>query len=146
MDTAAIKNSVIAMFAVIGGCIAGALGGWDVMLKALLTVMTVDYIMGLIIALVFHKSPKTESGRASSDKCIKGIFKKGVILLIVLVAAQLDSVTGGEYVRNIVISFFIGSEGLSILENAGIIGIPFPAFLKNALEALQDKGDAKNST
>ena len=115
------------------------------MLKALLTVMTVDYIMGLIIALVFHKSPKTESGRASSDKCIKASLK-GVILLIVLVAAQLDSVTGGEYVRNIVISFFIGSEGLSILENAGIIGIPFPAFLKNALEALQDKGDAKNST
>jgi toxin secretion/phage lysis holin len=141
MNATDIKNSVLASLAVLGGSIAGALGGWDAMLKALLTAMAVDYVMGLTIALVFKKSPKTEHGAASSDECIKGIFKKGFAILLILVAVQLDNVLGMEYTRSMVILFFIASEGLSILENMSIMGVPFPPAIQRMFEELRKDKD-----
>ena len=141
MNATDIKNSVLASLAVLGGSIAGALGGWDAMLKALLTAMAVDYVMGLTIALVFKKSPKTEHGAASSDECIKGIFKKGFAILLILVAVQLDNVLGMEYTRSMVILFFIASEGLSILELHYGRSVPSTTMFEERKDKDKDKKD-----
>ena len=68
-------------------------------------------------------------------------MKKGVILLLVWIGVLLDQALGAAYIRTAVILFFIGNEGLSLLENLGLMGVPYPAFLQKTLEALHDKGD-----
>jgi toxin secretion/phage lysis holin len=108
--------------------------------------MAVDYITGMAVALVFHKSKKTQGGGASSKEGFKGIVKKICMLLLVGLAHELDVLMGTDYVRATAILFFTGNEGLSVLENMGLMGIRYPAFLEKALEALKDEnggdGDA----
>jgi toxin secretion/phage lysis holin len=137
MTATTIKNSIIATLAVVGGIISNLLGGWDMLLQVLIVIMAVDIITGWIVAGVFHKSPKTETGALDSKIGFKGLFKKFSVLLLILVAAQLDKAIGGSFSRTAVILFFCGNEGLSILENLALMGIEYPAFLKNALEALK---------
>lgn len=119
-----------------GSFIAGLFGGWDTALATLLIFMAVDYVTGLIVAAA-GKSPK---GKLSSKIGWRGLAKKCVVLLLVLVAAQLDVVLGMDYVRAGVCVAFLCNEGISILENAGLTGVPLPAALKNAVELLQSKG------
>ncbi len=126
---------------VIGGTIAAALGGWDALLHALVGLMAADYITGLICAGVFHASMKTANGALESRTCIKGLFRKVGILLAVYVAVQLDSVTGTELIRGTVITAFIASEGISIVENLGLMGLPMPKVLTEALEVLRQKAE-----
>lgn len=71
----------------------------------------------------------------------KGLLKKGMILLLVWLGVLLDNAMGAAYIRTAVVLFFVGNEGLSLLENLGIMGVPIPKFMRNALEALRDKGD-----
>jgi toxin secretion/phage lysis holin len=139
MNANEIKNSVLAGLAVCGTFIANQLGGWDTALAVLVGFMAADFLTGSILALVFHKSEKTDAGKYSSSAGFKGIVKKGVMLLAVWVACSLDQLSGAPYARNAMILFFIGNEGLSIAENIGLMGVPLPPFLKNALEALKDK-------
>lgn len=122
-----------------GAVIAQYLGGWDTALQTLCIVMAIDYITGIICALVWHQSPKTADGAFESKASIKGLFRKMGILLAVLLGAQLDLLTGTQMVRNCVIMFFVANDGLSIVENLGIMGLPLPTGLKNAFEALKDK-------
>ena len=136
-----IKNGVLAVLAAVGSVIAHALGGWDAAMKLLVAMMAVDYITGWLVAAVWHRSPKSVSGALNSNAGFKGLCKKGGILLIIWVATLLDSAIGAAYVRTAVILFFIGNEGLSLLENLGLMGVPFPKFLRAALEALQEQGD-----
>ena len=144
MDAASIKNLIIACLAAFGAWIAQALGGWDTAIIALIAVMVIDYITGVLVAVVWHNSPKTESGGASSAAGLKGLLRKLVMLLFVGMAVLLDRVTGGSYIRNTVILFFIANECLSILENGGLMGIKYPKFLKNALEVMKDQADSGN--
>lgn len=140
-----IKNMILAILGVIGSVIAHYLGGWDTALQTLVLFMVLDYITGLIVAGVFHSSEKSQSGALESRAGFKGLIKKGMILLIVLVAARLDVVMNTDVVRNAVIIAFIANESISIIENAGIMGVPIPKALRNAIEVLQNQnGDEDN--
>lgn len=137
MNATEIKNIILGVIAGVGGFLSQMLGGWDMLLQVLIVIMAVDVITGWIVAGIFHKSPKTETGALDSKIGFKGLFKKFSVLLLILVAAQLDKAIGGSFSRTAVILFFCGNEGLSILENLALMGIEYPAFLKNALEALK---------
>lgn len=133
-----MKNIILGAIAGIGSVLAEAFGGWDSFLKALIMFMTVDYITGMTVALVFHKSQKTKNGGASSEVGYKGIVKKICIFLLVALAVRVDEISGTHYIRNATIFFFLGNEGLSVLENIGLMGIKYPSFFEKALENLRD--------
>jgi len=144
MTPLAIKNLVLAIIAAVGTGIATALGGWDMALQALLAVMAIDIITGLLVAVVWKKSGKSESGAADSRAMFKGLMRKVVIVMVVCLAQQIDQSTGLNGILRLgAILFFTGNEGLSIIENAGLMGVPMPAIIKNALEQLRKKGDAE---
>ena len=131
------------MFAAIGGAIAAFLGGFDGLLTALVIFIVIDYITGIFAAVV--------QKRLSSAIGYKGIIRKALIFLIIGMADLIDrhilnlSVGGGEIVRDIVICFFLANEGVSIFENAALIGLPIPKVMKNILLQLREKID-KNKT
>lgn len=119
------------------------LGGWTEDLQTLLIMMAIDFIMGLLIAGVWKKSGKSETGTLNSVSAWKGLCRKGCSLLVVMVAYRLDVTLGTEYIKTGVIIAFIANEALSILENYGIMGGPMPAILKKAIEVLQSKAESE---
>ena len=125
----------------IGGTIASLYGGWDAALQTLIICMAVDYITGLIVAGVFHASPKTKTGTLESRAGWKGLCRKGMSLLIVLVACRLDAVMGSSFVRDAVVIGFIANETLSIIENAGLMGVPIPKVLARAVDILKQRSE-----
>lgn len=130
-----MKESICTGLGIVGSLIAALFGGWDSALITLLIFMGVDYLTGLIVAAA-GKSPK---GKLSSKVGWKGLAKKCIILLLVLVAARLDVILGTSYVRAGVCIAFMCNEVISILENAGLMGVPLPDVLKNAIDLLQKK-------
>lgn len=141
MNATQIKEAVLATLAASGAFLANALGGWDTLLQLLVALMAADYITGLVVAAVFKRSNKSESGTLDSNASFKGLARKCAVLVLVYIAVLLDTATGTHYVRSAVALFFIGNEGLSLLENVGLMGVKYPAFLKNMLQALRDKGE-----
>lgn len=137
-----MNGDAFGLFAILGGTLATALGGNDQMLKVLLAFMATDYISGLICAGVFKASPKSETGGLESRASLKGLFRKGGILLMVYVAVKIDTVTNQNFIRNMVVLGFIASEGISVIENLGLMGVPIPSAVKNALDALKSKSEA----
>lgn len=137
MNFISLKNLIITIIGVIGSFISYLFGGLDMALTTLLIFMAIDYITGLVVAAVFHKSNKTESGSLNSRAGWKGLCKKGITLLIVLVAARLDLVMGVTFIRDGVIIAYIANELLSIIENAGLMGIPIPGPITKAIETLK---------
>jgi len=133
------KNVILFALSMLGSFVVEFLGGVDTVLIALLLFMAVDYITGMTVAFIFHKSKKTQGGGASSKEGFKGIVKKICMLLLVGLAHELDIIMGVDYTRAMAILFFIGNEGLSVLENMGLMGVKYPAFLIKALEALRDE-------
>ena len=142
MNAIQIKNGVLAALATVGTFVAHALGGWDAAMQVLVAMMALDYLTGILVAAVWQRSNKSSTGALDSKAGFKGLCKKGMILLLVWLGVLLDNAFGTTYVRMAVIIFFIGNEGISFLENLGLMGVPFPEFLKKALEALRDQGDA----
>ena len=136
-----MKGYVTTAFGVVCGFITSLFGGWDAALTTLVIFMGIDYVTGLIVAGVFHNSGKTESGALKSRAGWKGLCRKGVTLLIVLVAVRLDIALGSTFIRDAVVIAFIANETISIIENAGLMGIPIPRVIINAIEVLQKKGD-----
>lgn len=134
-----MKDTVCTLLGILGSAICWAFGGWDTAMVTLLVCISVDYISGSLVALVFHKSSKTESGAYNSTYGLKGLCKKCLMLLFVLVAAQIDRVLGADYVRDAVCIGFCVNEILSIIENLGLAGIPMPEAVIDALEQLQKK-------
>ncbi|MBO5129585.1 MAG: phage holin family protein [Oscillospiraceae bacterium] len=134
-----MKQWLCTAVGVIGGAAAWAFGGWDAALAALTICMSVDYISGSIVALVFHNSSKTASGAYNSAYGLKGLSKKCLMLLFVMVAVQMDKLTGSAYIRDAVCIGFCSNEVLSIIENLGLAGIPMPQAMARALEQLQKK-------
>ncbi len=94
----------------------------------------------------WKRSTKSESGALSSVAGFKGLVKKGTVLLVVWVSVLLDKALGMDFIRTMVILFFAGNEGLSLLENLGLMGVPLPAFLKRMLEDLREQGDEGGET
>ncbi len=132
-----MKNGAFAAAGTVGGAVSFLFGGWDDALTALVIFMSIDYITGLIVAAVFKNSPKTENGALHSHESFLGLCRKGVTLLIVLVASQLDMITGSGFIKDAVVIAFITSETISIVENAGLMGIPVPDKLTKAIELLK---------
>lgn len=129
----------------LGSMISYLFGGFTEALIALCTMMAIDIILGFTNALIFHKSKKTENGRASSSQGIKGVTKKFMILLIVVVANQLDIIMSTNFIKDGVIIAYAAMEGLSIVENVGFMGIPIPKVIKDALEILNKKDKDEKS-
>ena len=124
------------------GVIAGLYGEWTAALSILAIMMGLDYITGVLVAIT-GRSPKTDGGGLSSKIGFIGIAKKGFIMLIVLVATQLDRAIGNTAMifQTATVFYYIANEGLSILENAEAIGVPFPAFIKQRLETMREQKD-----
>ena len=119
----------------IGGWLGWVLGGWDGFLYALVVFVITDYLTGLMAAAVEKK--------LSSEIGFKGIFRKVLIFMLVGIGHILDTkvIGDGSVLRTAVIFFYISNEGISIIENAGRIGLPIPEKLKAVLDQLKTKGD-----
>ena len=135
-------DKIVKGLAAAGGAVLGWVGGWNVMLTVLAVAMVVDYLTGLIVAAC-GKSQKTEGGGLSSKVGFVGLAKKGFILLIVLLATALDKAIGNQTMVFQMASagYYIANEGLSVMENAALLGVPFPGGLKKALEELKQSED-----
>lgn len=138
-----MKSGITSVIGVIGGMIASLFGGWDAALVTLVIFMGVDYVTGLIVAGVFHNSEKTKNGALESRAGWKGLCRKGVTLLVVLVACRLDVVMGSNFIRDAVVIAFIANETISIIENAGLMGIPIPAAIMRAIDILKNKAESE---
>jgi len=125
--------------AVAAGAIAGLFGEWSVTLTILVVMMAADYISGCIVAAC-GKSPKTEGGGLSSKVGFVGIAKKAFIMLMVLVATMLDKAIGNgtTVFQSSLVLYYIANEGLSILENAELMGVKFPEKMRRALESMRE--------
>lgn len=138
-----MKDKICVLLGIFGSLISGMFGGWDNGLITLVVFMAIDYISGLAVAGVFHNSSKTESGALESRAGWKGLCRKCMTLLFVLIAYRLDLVIGTNYIRDAVIIGFIANELISIVENAGLMGIPLPAVLQNAIDILTKKSESE---
>lgn len=139
-----MKNEICAAIGIVGGAIASLLGGWDTALQTLIIFMAIDYITGLIVAGVFHTSPKTKTGTLESRAGWKGLCRKGVSLLVVLVACRLDAIIGSSFIRDATVIAFVCNETISIIENAGLMGVPVPKVLVEAVDVLKRSRDQKD--
>ena len=134
-----MKNELCTFVGLVFGAVAAYFGGWDASLQTLVIFMAIDYITGLVVAGIFHTSPKTKTGALESLAGWKGLVRKGETLLIVLVACRLDAVIGSNFVRDAAVIAFICNETISIIENAGLMGIPIPAVVTKAIEVLRQR-------
>ena len=139
-----MKNLFSTFIGILGSIIASLLGGWDMALQTLIIFMTIDYVTGLMVAGIFNKSTKTKHGALESVAGWKGLCRKGVALLIVLIACRLDLLTGANLIRDAVVITYCTNEAISIIENAGLMGVPIPTRLTKAIEALKSKEDDNN--
>lgn len=138
-----MKTTICTSIGLVGGFFASLFGGWDAALKTLVIAMGVDYISGLIVAGVFHKSKKTDTGALESRAGWKGLCRKGMTLLTVLIGCRLDLVIGSHYIRDAVIISFIVNEAISIVENAGLMGMPMPAVILKAIDVLTKRSEER---
>ena len=138
-----MKQGICSVLGLIGSAIATAFGGWDAGLTTLVIFMAVDYLSGLIVAGVFHTSNKTNTGTLESKAGWKGLCRKCMTLLFVLIAYRLDLVIGTSYIRDAVIIAFIANELISLVENAGLMGVPLATVITKAIDILQKKTESE---
>lgn len=130
-----IWNVIQFVFAGLGGWLGWFLGGYDGFLYALIAFVVIDYLLGVMCAII--------EKHLSSDVGARGIFKKVVIFSLVGVAHIIDQniIGDGGVIRTAVIFFYLSNEGISIIENATRLGLPIPEKLRDVLEQLKDGGD-----
>ena len=128
-------NTIQLIFSAVGGWLGYFLGGCDGLLYALIAFVVIDYITGVMCAIINRE--------LSSAVGFKGIFRKVLIFLLVGIANIIDvQVIGtGAVLRTAVIFFYISNEGVSLLENAGHLGLPIPERVKTVLEQLHDRAE-----
>lgn len=137
-----MKYSMITVIGFVGSGLAALLGGWDKSLQTLLLFMMIDWFTGgILLPVIFGKSPKSENGALESRSGWKGLCRKTMTLFYVLIATRLDTLMGTEYLRNAVCIGFIANEGLSIIENAGLMGLPLPKSLKKTIDVLKNSSE-----
>ena len=140
-----VKLTVLGIIGAIGSSIVNLLGGWTSDLETLMIMMGIDFAMGLLIAAIWKKSEKSKTGALSSWSAWKGLCRKGVSLLFVLIAHRLDLALGANYIRTAVIIGFIINELISITENAGIMGVPIPDVITKAIDMLKQRSEGDNT-
>ena len=136
-----IKIFILSGVACVGAAVASLFGGWNGAMTTLVILMLIDYVTGIIVAGVFHASPKSSGGALSSAAGFKGICRKFVILLIVVVACRVDLLLDTNIIRDATCIGFCANELVSITENAGLMGIPLPRKLVEAIEVLRGDND-----
>lgn len=141
MSISTAKVSFCTALGIAGSFISRLFGGWTEDMVTLVIFMAVDFLMGLIVAGVFHNSDKSQSGALNSRAGWMGLCKKGMILIFVLVAHRLDILLGADYIRTATIIGFIANETISIVENAGLMGVPLPEAITRAIEILKHKSE-----
>ena len=139
-----MKSWICTAVGAVGSWIAYMLGGWDTALVTLVIVMAVDYITGVIVALL-KRSKKTESGGLSSAVGFIGLAKKIMILLFVLIGTRLDMVIGTDYIRNAIIIGYMANELISITENAGLLGLPLPEVVTGTIDILKSRSKSSRN-
>ena len=138
-------NILYSVVGAVGGFVAMVFGGWSDALITLIVFMALDYVTGLIVAGIFKKSKKSENGALESRAGFKGLCRKGVALMIVLVAVRLDIIMHTTYIKDAVIIAFVANESISIIENAGLMGIPVPGIIARAIDVLRNESEKANS-
>lgn len=139
-----MREGICTAVGIVGGFICSLFGGWDTALATLLMFMAIDYVSGLIVAGVFHKSNKSDTGALESRAGWKGLCRKCMSLLFVLIAHRLDLALNINYIRDAVILGFMTNELISIVENAGLMGIPLPSVITKAIDVLTKKAESSN--
>ncbi len=134
-----MKNVLCTTAGVAGGFIASLFGGWDTGIATLVLFMGIDFFSGLAVAGIFKYSTKTENGALESRAGFKGLCRKCMTLLFVLIAFRLDLAIGTNYIRDAVIIGFMANELISIVENAGLMGLPLPGVLTKVIDVLKKK-------
>ena len=120
-----------------GAFVTALFGEWDGALLTLLLFMAADWLTGLIVAGVFHRSPKSRNGALESRIGLKGLCRKGAMLLIVIIAYRLDLMAGLHGVlRTGAIIALACNEALSVLENVGLMGVEYPAIIDRVIRQL----------
>jgi toxin secretion/phage lysis holin len=135
-----IKYALTSILGVLGGFIASVYGGWSAGLTTLFYFIAIDFVMGILTGLL-NKSSKTATGGLNSNECFRGILKKFTILILVFVAYRLDVMLQTTIIKDGTIIAFCVNELMSILENAGLIGLPIPKILYKAMDILNTKVD-----
>lgn len=127
-----VANTMQYIFAAMGGALGAVMGGFDGFLYALIVFVVVDYMTGVMVGIL--------NKELSSQIGFRGIFKKVVIFSLVAVAHIIDThvIQNGSVLRTTVIFFYLSNEGISILENAALIGLPIPKKMKDVLEQLKE--------
>lgn len=137
-----MKYKIFTTLALAGSAVAELFGGWDMALETLLILMAADWITGgILLPAVFGKSPKSPNGALESRAGWKGLCRKGMTLFYILIAARLDRLLGMDYIRNAVCIGFIANELLSIVENAGLMGVPLPAMIRKVIDILKENAE-----
>lgn len=126
------------------GAVAGVFGGWSALLTVLVAMMGIDYLTGVLVAAA-GRSDKTENGGLSSKAGFEGLARKGFVMLIVLLATLLDRAAGNTAMvfQTAATCYYIANEGLSILENAAAMGVPFPERVRGALEDMRARAEGQ---
>lgn len=136
-----MKHIISTIGGVVGGVVATLLGGWTEGLLVLVILMGIDYLSGLVLAGVFHASPKSPNGGLESKAGLKGLVRKIFVLALVVVAHQIDRLIGANYVRDAATIAFCLNETISLIENVGLMGVKVPKVLQKAIDVLRDKAD-----
>lgn len=141
-----VKNLVCMCAGVVGGVVSWLFGEYTVAMECLVICMAIDYICGLVVAGLFHKSKKSENGGLSSKEGWKGLARKCLTLGLLVIAYRLDRIIGKAYVKDTLTIALIVNECLSIIENAGLMGLPMPKVLTNAIDILNKKVNGEDKT
>ena len=145
--TGSVKYSVLLNVGVLFSFIAGVFGGWDAAMQALVMLIVADYTSGVVVAGVFKNSDKSANGGLESKASFKGLIRKGMVLLIILVSTQLDRMLNcNNFVRDAIIYAFCANELISIMENAQCMGIKIPAAFSQLADTLKRKASIANKT
>ena len=132
-----LKGIVCTSIGIVGALISDLFGGWDVAMTTLIVFMSIDYITGIIVAGVFRQSKKSDTGGLKSNVGWQGLCRKGVTLALVLMSCRLDIMMGTAYIKDTVVIAFCTNELISIVENAGLMGIPMPNIITRAIDILK---------
>lgn len=134
-----MKHILYTLIGIIVNIITTLFGIWNVSISTLILFMAIDFFSGLAVAGIFHNSQMTGTGTLESKAGWKGLCRKCMTMLFVLIAHRLDLSLGTSYIRDTVIIGFMANELISIVENAGLMGLPLPAALVKAIDILNKK-------
>ena len=145
MNISGIKIGLCTFFGMVGSIIVDLFGGWSEDMATLIIFMVVDYVMGIVVAGVFKNSNKSKTGSLDSRIGWKGLCKKCTTFLFVILAKRLDILLETNYIWTATVIGFITNEAISIIENAGLMGVPLPNAITKAIEVLREENENGNN-